>query len=83
MLSRPGTDVLRQWMADGVPRGKVRQKSAAGIVGVEVSGKPPNLRVTIDQTPATFGPSAGSRLRIAAPSSTSTEWANPRACSAT
>ena len=43
-------------MADGVPRGKVRQKSAAGIVGVEVSGKAPNLRVTIDQTPATFGP---------------------------
>jgi PhzF family phenazine biosynthesis protein len=43
-------------MADGVPRGKVRQKSAAGIVGVEVSGKAPSLRVTIDQTPATFGP---------------------------
>ncbi len=43
-------------MADGVPHGKVRQKSAAGIVGVEVSGKAPNLRVTIDQTPATFGP---------------------------
>ena len=43
-------------MADGIPHGKVRQKSAAGIVGVEVSGKAPNLRVTIDQTPATFGP---------------------------
>jgi len=43
-------------MADGVPHGKVRQKSAAGIVGVEVSGKAPSLRVTIDQTPATFGP---------------------------
>jgi PhzF family phenazine biosynthesis protein len=43
-------------MADGVPRGKVRQKSPAGIVGVEVTGEAPNLRVTIDQTPATFGP---------------------------
>jgi PhzF family phenazine biosynthesis protein len=43
-------------MTDGVPRGKVRQKSAAGIVDIEVRGKAPNLRVTIDQTPATFGP---------------------------
>jgi PhzF family phenazine biosynthesis protein len=43
-------------MADGVPQGKVRQKSPAGIVGVEVTGEAPNLRVTIDQTPATFGP---------------------------
>jgi PhzF family phenazine biosynthesis protein len=43
-------------IADGVPRGKVRQKSPAGIVGVEVSGTAPALRVTIDQTPATFGP---------------------------
>jgi PhzF family phenazine biosynthesis protein len=43
-------------IADGIPRGKVRQKSPAGIVGVEVSGTAPDLRVTIDQTPATFGP---------------------------
>ncbi|MGI9247035.1 MAG: PhzF family phenazine biosynthesis isomerase [Steroidobacteraceae bacterium] len=43
-------------MANGKPRGKVRQKSPSGIVGVEVTGKAPNLRVTIDQTPATFGP---------------------------
>jgi PhzF family phenazine biosynthesis protein len=43
-------------IADGVPGGKVRQKSPAGIVGVEVSGTAPDLRVTIDQTPATFGP---------------------------
>jgi PhzF family phenazine biosynthesis protein len=43
-------------IADGIPRGKVRQKSPAGIVGVEVSGSAPELRVTIDQTPATFGP---------------------------
>jgi PhzF family phenazine biosynthesis protein len=43
-------------MADGVPRGKVRQKSEAGIVDIEVRGKAPQLRVSIDQTPATFGP---------------------------
>jgi PhzF family phenazine biosynthesis protein len=43
-------------MVDGVPRGKVRQKSQSGIVEVEVSGTAPDLRVTIDQTPATFGP---------------------------
>lgn len=42
--------------ANGVPGGKVRQKSQAGIVEVEVSGHGANLRVTIDQTPATFGP---------------------------
>ncbi|HET7201895.1 MAG TPA: PhzF family phenazine biosynthesis isomerase [Steroidobacteraceae bacterium] len=43
-------------MADGVPRGKVRQKTQSGIVEVEISGEAPNLRVSIDQTPATFGP---------------------------
>jgi PhzF family phenazine biosynthesis protein len=43
-------------MADGVPQGKVRQKSQSGIVEVEISGKAPHLRVSIDQTPATFGP---------------------------
>ncbi|HEX5650480.1 MAG TPA: PhzF family phenazine biosynthesis isomerase [Steroidobacteraceae bacterium] len=43
-------------MVDGVPRGKVRQKSQAGIVEVEISGDAPALRVSIDQTPATFGP---------------------------
>ena len=43
-------------MANGVPKGKVRQKSGSGIVEVEVSGKAPALRVTIHQTPATFGP---------------------------
>jgi PhzF family phenazine biosynthesis protein len=43
-------------MADGVPRGKVRQKTQSGIVEVEVSGEAPNLRVSIDLTPATFGP---------------------------
>jgi PhzF family phenazine biosynthesis protein len=43
-------------IANGVPQGKVRQKSPSGIVEVEVSGKAPDLRVSIDQTPATFGP---------------------------
>lgn len=43
-------------MADGVPSGKVRQKSQAGIVEVEITGEAPQLRVTIEQTPATFGP---------------------------
>ena len=43
-------------MANGVPKGKVRQKSGSGIVEVEVTGKGPKLRVTIHQTPATFGP---------------------------
>jgi PhzF family phenazine biosynthesis protein len=43
-------------VADGVPQGKVRQKSGSGIVEVEVSGIAPDLRVSIFQTPATFGP---------------------------
>ena len=43
-------------MVDGVPQGKVRQKSQSGIVEVEVCGTSPDLRVSIDQTPATFGP---------------------------
>ena len=43
-------------MVDGVPQGKVRQKSQFGIVEVEISGTAPDLRVSIDQTPATFGP---------------------------
>jgi PhzF family phenazine biosynthesis protein len=43
-------------VADGVPRGKVRQKSPAGIVEVEISGNAPDLRVSIHQTPPTFGP---------------------------
>jgi PhzF family phenazine biosynthesis protein len=43
-------------MADGVPQGKVRQKAQNGIVAIEVSGQAPALRVSIAQTPATFGP---------------------------
>lgn len=43
-------------IANGVPKGRVRQKTAVGIVEVEVHGKGSKLRVTIHQTPATFGP---------------------------
>jgi PhzF family phenazine biosynthesis protein len=43
-------------MADGIPRGKVRQKSGTGIYEVEVKGRGQALRVTIHQGPATFGP---------------------------
>ena len=40
----------------GVPKGRVRQKSGNWIVEVEVTGRAPNLRVAIHQSPATFGP---------------------------
>jgi PhzF family phenazine biosynthesis protein len=40
----------------GVPKGKVRQKSGGGIVEVEVDGTAPDLRITVSQSPATFGP---------------------------
>lgn len=43
-------------VANGVPKGRVRQKTAAGNIEVEVTGKGSKLRVTIHQTPATFGP---------------------------
>ncbi len=43
-------------MANGVPKGKVRQKTAVGILEIGVSGKGSKLRVTIHQTPASFGP---------------------------
>jgi PhzF family phenazine biosynthesis protein len=43
-------------IANGKPKGKVRQKSGSGIVEIEVTGRAPNLRVTIHHTPATFGP---------------------------
>lgn len=43
-------------IADGIPRGKVRQKSPSGIVEVEITGNAPGLRVSINLTPATFGP---------------------------
>jgi PhzF family phenazine biosynthesis protein len=40
----------------GLPEGKVRQRSGGGIVEVEVSGTAPDLRITVSQSPATFGP---------------------------
>ncbi|MBP9591686.1 MAG: PhzF family phenazine biosynthesis isomerase [Steroidobacteraceae bacterium] len=43
-------------IADGIPRGKVRQKSGSAVVEVAVSGHAPALRVAIHQSPATFGP---------------------------
>jgi PhzF family phenazine biosynthesis protein len=43
-------------VADGVPKGKVRQKSGTGIYEVEVAGRGQALRVSIHQGAATFGP---------------------------
>jgi PhzF family phenazine biosynthesis protein len=43
-------------IANGVPKGKVRQKSGNAIIEVEVKGKAPSLHITLHQSPATFGP---------------------------
>jgi PhzF family phenazine biosynthesis protein len=43
-------------IANGVPKGKVRQKSGSGIYEVEVAGRGRALSVSIHQSPATFGP---------------------------
>jgi len=43
-------------IANGVPKGTVRQKSGNWVVEVKVTGKAPDLRVAIQQSPATFGP---------------------------
>ena len=43
-------------IAQGVPKGKVRQKSGTTIIEVEVKGKAPSLHVTVHQSPAAFGP---------------------------
>jgi len=43
-------------IANGVPKGTVRQKSGNAIIEVEVKGKAPNLHITLHQSPATFGP---------------------------
>ena len=43
-------------IAQGVPKGKVRQKSGTTIIEVEVKGKAPSLHVTLHQSPAAFGP---------------------------
>ena len=40
----------------GVPAGKLRQRTGAGIIEVEVTGEAPDLRVSMIQSPATFGP---------------------------
>jgi PhzF family phenazine biosynthesis protein len=43
-------------IAHGLPKGRVRQKSGNWTVEVEVTGQAPDLRVTIHQGPAAFGP---------------------------
>ena len=43
-------------IAGGVPAGKVRQKSGNAVIEVEVAGEAPDLRVTLHQSPASFGP---------------------------
>jgi PhzF family phenazine biosynthesis protein len=43
-------------IANGVPKGVVRQKSGSSIYEVEVTGQGQELRVSIHQGPATFGP---------------------------
>jgi PhzF family phenazine biosynthesis protein len=43
-------------IVNGLPKGRVRQKSGTGIIEIEVTGKAPDLRVTIHNSPATFGP---------------------------
>ena len=43
-------------IANGIPKGKVRQKSGAAIYEVEVAGRGSMLSVSIHQGPATFGP---------------------------
>jgi PhzF family phenazine biosynthesis protein len=40
----------------GVPKKKLRQKSGSNVIEVEVTGKGDALRVTLHQSPATFGP---------------------------
>ncbi len=43
-------------IADGMPAGVVRQKSGNSIYEIEVTGQGLDLRVSIHQGPATFGP---------------------------
>jgi PhzF family phenazine biosynthesis protein len=43
-------------IADGVPKGLVRQKSGTSIYEIEVTGRGQALRVSVHQGPATFGP---------------------------
>lgn len=43
-------------IANGAPKGKVRQKSGNSVYEVEVEGRGRALRVSIHQSPAAFGP---------------------------
>ena len=43
-------------LTDGLPSGRLRQRTGAGIIEVEVTGQAPDLRVSMIQSPATFGP---------------------------
>jgi PhzF family phenazine biosynthesis protein len=43
-------------IANGVPKGLVRQKSDTGVYEIEVTGRGQALRVSIHQGPASFGP---------------------------
>ena len=43
-------------LVNGVPSKPLRQRTGAGIIEVEVTGQPPDLRVSMIQSPATFGP---------------------------
>jgi len=52
-------------VANGVPKGKVRQKSGNAIYEVEVTGRGQALRVSIHQGPATFGPVVPEERRTA------------------
>jgi len=45
-----------QAMAKGMPSGRLRQRTGAGIIEVEVAGEAPDLSVSMIQRPATFGP---------------------------
>ena len=52
-------------IANGKPKGKLRQKSGSTIVEVEVTGRAPALGVTIHQSPASFGPTLSVEKRDA------------------
>jgi PhzF family phenazine biosynthesis protein len=50
-------------LANGVPKGRVRQKSGNAIYEVEVTGRGAKLRVCIHQGPASFGPTVHEERR--------------------
>ena len=43
-------------LVNGMPSKRLRQRTGAGIIEVEVTGQAPDLRVSMIQSPATFGP---------------------------